>query len=352
MRHLILATILIGLAQFAPATASEATNRTPQVFGDFRLRHEYQWLEGVDLATGDIEDLDQVTRDRIRVRVGVKAAITDNLDYTIGLATGPAKPTATNATLDGSFSTKSIGLDLGFITWTLPFDQSGNVKAVAGKMRNPFFRSGGNQLMWDSDVTPEGFVLSYGSTKGEKSSIFATSSLLWVEENSTADDIFLVAAQAGPQIQLGSGGSLAVGGGYYYYSSKYVGGDWAPIEGFIDLTLKAAGHPVQVYGDVFYNHKANNEKLAWIAGTKIGLAAPLSIGYSYRILEANSLPESFIHSDFAGGESDSKGHSVVASVKLAPDVTLNSIFQLNERDTATTKPIEFMTLQFNLSVKF
>ncbi len=198
---------------------------------------------------------------------------------------------------------------------------------------------------------PPGRKCIFRPKKCEKSSIFATSSLLWVEENASTDDIFLVAAQAGPQIQLGDDASLTVGGGYYYYSAKYDGADWAPIQGFVDLTLAPMGHSAQVYGDVLYNHKADKERLAWIAGAKLG-NGPLTVGYAYRRAEANSVPDKFSHSDFANGETDAKGHTVSASVKLAPKVTLDSIFQLNERAMSSDVPLEFKTLQFNLSVKF
>ncbi len=117
-------------------------------FGDFRYR--YESLDN----TGD-EVGNKRRRNRIRARLGFKAKVNEEWDAIFRIASGSTDtPTSTNQTLDGAFESKDLWLDLAYADWH-PESYPG-LNVYLGKMKNPFYRVGKNQLIWYSDVNPEG----------------------------------------------------------------------------------------------------------------------------------------------------------------------------------------------------
>ena len=117
--------------------------------GDFRYRHELT----------DIEDVEDRHRHRIRARLQMNATVTDELEVVIGLATGSWDPVSTNQDLGDAFSSKSINLDLAYVTYTP--EQVAGLAVIAGKMPNPLHRPQGTELIWDDDMRPEGIAVAY-----------------------------------------------------------------------------------------------------------------------------------------------------------------------------------------------
>ena len=105
-------------------------------------------------------------------RLGVTGKVTDDIEVGLRLATaerlssGNGNPISTNLTLDDAFTKKAIWLDLAYFKWS---PKETGLSIFGGKMENPFYRVGGNQLIYDSDLTPEGiafqFVKSLRQTK-------------------------------------------------------------------------------------------------------------------------------------------------------------------------------------------
>src|SRR6059058_5312487 len=124
------------------------------VFGDVRYRHEgfYHQPHKAKQVIG------ARNRERIRARLGVKVAFSDEISATIRGATGdPNNPVSYNETLSGGFTRKHFNLDWAFLTFT-PGQSFGIRPGVAaftlGKFPNPIFRVG--QLVFDDDLAPEG----------------------------------------------------------------------------------------------------------------------------------------------------------------------------------------------------
>ena len=120
-----------------------------ELSGDFRYRYEYI----------DDDSAAQVRhRNRIRARLGLDAKINDewNLGFRLATAEGLSggDPVSTNQTLDGSYSKKTFWLDLAYLNYHPQWVKG--LSAIAGKMANPFYMVGKNQLIWDHDLTPEG----------------------------------------------------------------------------------------------------------------------------------------------------------------------------------------------------
>ncbi len=124
------------------------------VFGDMRVRHEGFYHQ----PHVDRQDVTARNRERIRARLGVRVAFSDELSATIRGASGdPNNPVSTNETLTGAFTRKRFNLDWAFLTFApgQTFGiRPGAASITAGKFPNPIFRVG--ELVFDDDLALEG----------------------------------------------------------------------------------------------------------------------------------------------------------------------------------------------------
>ncbi len=128
-------------------------NRTT-VFGDVRARHEGFYHQPHKKGT----PVGARNRERIRARLGVRFAFSDELTATIRGASGnPNDPISTNETLTGNFNRKNFNLDWAYLTFTpgKSFNlRPGVVSFTAGKFPNPIFRV--SEMVFDDDLSVEG----------------------------------------------------------------------------------------------------------------------------------------------------------------------------------------------------
>jgi len=342
-------------------------NRT-RFFGDFRYRHEY----------ADKEILHQNrTRHRIRVRIGLQAHPCDDLDFYFRLASGDSdRATTRNQTLDGVFSAKDVWLDLAYIDWHPQLLYG--VHILAGKMKNPFMRAGGEGIIFDSDVNPEGVALAYSFQPIEITKIFASGGGFWLGENPSGRDSMLWGAQAGVTQGIGDYVKVTVGSSYYdfgktkgepvfgaaggnttgdhnawvdtdgdgepdsppirhldtYYGDPmnpkrvFVYGEpdlyymynYQPIEFFTEITITPGPIPIVLFGSTIKNDAAGApDDKAWITGVRVGKtrgkAGSWEIGYNYRRVEPDAVLAAL--GDPEGGMSaDTQGHKLSGSIML------------------------------------
>ena len=156
------------------------------LYGDFRYRYEY---------INEDNNTSQRNRNRIRARIGLKGKVNDEMTFDIRLASGSADPVSTNQTLDGGFSSKNLWLDRAYLKWE-PAWMEGTAM-LFGKMGNPFFKAGDNQLIWDDDLNPEGFAVQYGRALNANLDLFINAGGMWVEESSSNADASLFGIQGG-----------------------------------------------------------------------------------------------------------------------------------------------------------
>jgi len=163
-------------------------------FGDMRLRYEI-----VDRATDNSTANDpdghlDTERPRVRFRFGAKAHVYKNLDFVFRFSTGgDGASTSGNTTLDGTFGNKAISLNLAYGTWEI----IDGLTVQGGKGNNPFMRS---EVVWDSDVNPEGISEIYQKQSGDTTLQFIAGQYI-VEETDRkndidSDDVVLLAWQA------------------------------------------------------------------------------------------------------------------------------------------------------------
>jgi hypothetical protein len=98
----------------------------------------------------------------VRYRLGVIAKLTDGWEIGGGLASGSNDQRSTNQTFDNAFSTKNINLDYGYMQYQF----SNGVKAIAGEFGRKNYLWAPTDVMWDSDINPEGLLLNYTGTNG------------------------------------------------------------------------------------------------------------------------------------------------------------------------------------------
>ena len=183
--------------------------QTTKIKGDFRLRYQYDHSTGTSLYRN---------RGRVRLRLGVESKPNDKLLVGVGLATGLSDGStdaarSTNVTFEKGFSKKPIALDYAFAQYT-PFKE---VAIIGGKMKNPFWEPG--DLIWDTDINPEGGALQLTKKLNNKVSLFSNLSAFVVGEGGTSnDDPMLSVFQGGAKVDLTD--SIALKSAFSYYMSS------------------------------------------------------------------------------------------------------------------------------------
>jgi Putative porin len=178
-------------------------------FGDVRFRTEGFYNQPA-LAH---QDVTANTRLRIRARVGMRFAYSDELAATVRIASGnPNDPISTNQTLTGNFTPFSVNLDWAYLTLA-----PGNTFGIrpglftinGGKFPNPMFRVG--ELVWDDDLSPEGLneiVALLGSPLGDPRSLSLDQVKLFAEQwtfsqINNRQDGFMIGGQVNPSMHIG-----------------------------------------------------------------------------------------------------------------------------------------------------
>ena len=323
--------------------------------GDLRDRMEY--IDERGKATR--------TRNRVRARFGVKAEVNDVLDVGIQLATGSDDPTSTNQTLDGAFSSKGINLDLAYFNWQLSDDWS----LTGGKMKNPLHKAGKAPLIWDGDLNPEGASMQYDNN-GWKATVFAFS----VDERKASKDALLTGAQVLKHFAMGDN-SMNANLGYYTYtqlkgSTPFIDGkargntldtngrianDFDLLEGAVEFNTTMSDMPLNLFATFVENTAADDENQAYALGFNLGKVknkGSWSLGYSYMDVAADAVYALFNDSDFAGGETDSKGHILKAGYGLNKNMSFGLAYIASQQDQSKTQKTDYDRLQLDLKFKF
>ncbi|WP_020204381.1 putative porin [Cupriavidus sp. WS] len=102
---------------------------------------------------------------RLRARLGVSAAISDDLTAGIRLGTGSSNgPVSTTQTLGGGFAKKSIWLDQAFLDYRF----SDAFRVTAGRFGNPFYGLDNADLVFSNDLNFDGIAGSWLKPVGNR----------------------------------------------------------------------------------------------------------------------------------------------------------------------------------------
>ncbi len=353
--------------------ASYATDwwENVKIKGDLRYRHEM--LKS--------EDEDARHRHRLRARVGVFAKANENLDIGIQMATGSDDPVSTNQTLDNASSTKDFRLDMAYFDYhhsKLP-----GLNIIGGKFKNPFYKPGKSELIWDSDWNPEGGVINI---KHNKSNFDFTliGAGLWIDERSSSDDSYLVSGQGVGHIHFNEkNSSLAFGAGFFNYVNakgfepffepdnamgnsavdvltgtgiiKNYASDYKILELFIEAVHKLNHVPVTIMGDYVSNTAADSLETGWLVGLRVGKvqkAGSWEFRYIYRKVEKDAVVGIFTDSDFRNGGTDAKGHELGGAYQLDKNAAFKFTYFINEIGLEMAETENFQRMQIDLQLKF
>ena len=351
-------TTKIKTQAYAAPQVSQPTPSTPswtediKLKGDFRYRHE----------AFDIEGRDDRQRQRIRARTELNAKVSDTVSVGFGLATGEDDPTSTNQTLGGGASSKNVRLDLAYAKWATPVE---GLTVQGGKFKNPFHRAGGNGLLWDGDLRPEGAGLTY-----KNDLVFANALGLFIDEDSSGEDAFLIGTQIGVNTEIADG-KLMTGIGYYNFTDTedrdvFFDGDpkgnlvnpdgtyqngFELIEGFAEYAFTIRDSKVTVFADYVQNLDADDFDTGYAFGVKVK-QSDWNLGWAYQDLEADAVLGILTDSDFIGGGTDGKGHILQAGYSLSKSIGLKGTLFLNDRNVDFGTEEDFKRLMLDISFKY
>lgn len=311
---------------------------TITVSGDMRLRYDFLKKES-PANTPDRH------RNQIRARLLTEAKPIEDVTVGIRIATGDSSNviTSNNTTMDNAGADKALWLDLGYIAW----QPNEKAKFIGGKMETPFYTVAKSQLIFDSDLTPEGAAGSYALP----ANLFFNWGAFWIEERSSGSDngpsdTGLFAAQFGWSGEIGAT-KLTIGASEYYYGgikgkpvinpsgsgvTQYSGrGNSTDNTGTVALYEKsfaianlffdASLGQISLFADVAQNTEARSQNFAFLTGLRYGKIKEKrdwSITYSYRKTEKDAVVAGLKDSDFADGFNDSRGHTLAVRYAIAP----------------------------------
>lgn len=317
-------------------------------FGDLRLRNEQFWY---DSSFGD--EADDRNRFRYRARIGFTKQVSQTLTVGMRLASG-ADFNSTNETFGGNddFARDTIAIDQIWAELALPGSETWTHGVAGGKLNNPFlWKNGADRLIWDSDISPEGFYYRAQGALGGGAKLFGTAGYFLVSEESGAKDPKLFALQLGASAPLGSGNEIGARiSGYEWRAldddtiarnlagaGPTTGGNLAgAFDGRARIAessayLKLAKLPG---GGLLWTSYARNlladstfpqgdEDTALGAGLELGDEKQLArFGAGYMRIEANSILARFGDSDLFDGFTNREGFFVTLSRELASRVLL------------------------------
>jgi len=337
-----------------------------KINGDLRYRHE-----SID-SQSDNDWAKGRHRHRIRARLGLQGKVSDDLDAIFRIASGASDPSSTNQSLDEGFSSKDIWLDLAYFNWHPAAIENFNL--YGGKVNNPFYNVGKNQLVWDGDLNPEGIAADYIVSLGENDKLHVNGGGFWAEESGSGVDQSLWGIQTYLKHSFENKDYVLAGASYFDYGNTegqatlydktdgygnsvdpagLYANDFNICEGFAEYGFKVADMPVAIFGDYVQNAAAtNSQDTGWLAGFKLNKAkdpGSWEFSYNYRDLEADAVIGVFSDSDFIGGGTDGKGHQFGLTYQLAKNLQTGLTYFLNEMGSDDD---DYRRLQADLALKF
>ncbi|MBF0532081.1 MAG: putative porin [Candidatus Omnitrophica bacterium] len=358
--------------------------QTVKLKGDFRARYQMDKAQHSNIER---------SRGRIRLRLGVEAKANDKLLVGVGLATGLSDGStdasrSTNATLEKGFSKKPIALDYAYATYT-PFSWA---SVTAGKMKNPLWEP--MDMVWDTDINPEGFAVQLTKTINPQLDVFATGADFILKEISTEDnDPNMAILQAGFKYAVTD--FISVKSAISYYSTSNVKGvlmdgtagtnTTATLAGSTDTglkygydaifpvteisfkdPLKAVPYLNQVnipylafFGEYITNPQVITKKnqTGHMFGVKFGTEKPANFGewkltYNFTKLEKDAVLDILPDSDRYGGKTGINSHEAILEFALSKNTGLSFDYYRGKKLAPEISAAEAQVYQLDWNVKF
>mgnify|MGYP001462907952 CR=1 FL=1 len=351
----IIFTILFSLHSILLASESESKwHEKISINGDTRLR----W-EGIYKDPGEDNE-----RERFRFRLGMSTNITKNIKLAFRFETGVNDPVSSNKTFGEGFSIKEFGIGRAYLDWAV----SEKINILAGKTKRPWFVSGANSLLWDNDFNPEGIFVNYKSNN-----FFLNGGHMILDQGFSNDETILYSFQIGKQIDFQDRSFLIFGLGLYDYQNakgkfpfyKAKGNtindngnyefNYQLNEFFMEYNTHFLSVPVIFHTEIINNSAIRNDNKAFSLGIGFGSVkkrGDMQFNYSYYDTDKDALIGSYSDSDFAGGNTDSKGYVIRTRFGLNESMALSGVFIISEYNNLLREKIEYNRVQIDLEFRF
>ncbi len=124
------------------------------ITGEFRLRYEYDNVDGQTTTAATQNSEGQTSRERFRLRLFADYKLDDHLYAGVAAQTNVASDSG-NTTFSEGFDNYSLYLWRVFVGWK----PNENITLVGGKIPNPFYSN--TELLFDADISPTGLAQKF-----------------------------------------------------------------------------------------------------------------------------------------------------------------------------------------------
>jgi len=353
-----------------------------KIYGDIRYRVETRLNDNKANANPPYGNVEY---DRLRARLGAIAQVNDNVTVNLRLTTDDPYQNAINnsansgqsysgvqnsgnADLGNGFSKKLLFLDVASIDWNLFGPNKDELHVIAGKMENPFYTSPVDDLVWSSNITPEGIALK-GKVELGSVKLFGSAGYFVVENQDTgntasltnaSDSVTLYALQGGATVQVVK--DLSVTAGLSYYGFYGMNGFYVPESDpqggtstggafgnttttgtaggayncnfdvympFIQVDTALYGIPLALFTEAVDNSGSQHMNQGSLYGITVGKAKKpnsLEVGFDYARLAADSTLGMMTDSDRWGGGTDGSGYQMYVKYQIFKNLAVQTKF--------------------------
>ncbi|MBF0215908.1 MAG: putative porin [Candidatus Omnitrophica bacterium] len=358
-----------------------------KVKGDIRYRYQAEKRKGTNTDT-DTGLTNSRERHRVRARLGVDAKVNQQLNGHFGIASGSdTDPRSTNQTLQDSFAKKPLWIDYAYVDYT----PANWATLYGGRMKNVLWEPG--DMMWDTDINPEGGAVKLEYKYDPTLSFYLTNCAYIMDEYATTSDPWLYAIQPGAKWDITDRWSLQTAFGYNIFSQMqdrimdstsstntrnaqsglyydfYVLNQNAEImfkdplkDTGISLPFGLDIPMVAGFGELAYNTESHDD--GYLVGGKLGYDKVADwkqwqLKYQYVYLGTNAWPDFLPDSDRYSGRTGIRSHEAVLGIGLGKNWSLDLDYYRNAlvhgSNTGTTdtnrQRIEHL-FQANMNFKF
>lgn len=326
-----------------------------KIKGDFRLRNQY---EKKHLSA------EGRSRGRFRYRLEIESKITNQVRVGAGLASGSSDPRSNNQTFENSFDTPDIRLNLAYAEYA----PTNWAKIIGGKFKRDAYLWQTTDMVWDSDINPEGGSISLTHPLIGKLDGFVNSGVWTIDEidgntgftNTDHQDPFLVYVQPGVKYENNKVDATLAGILYNYsgvkgmslengkstntltgtvlkydYDAGGVSAELGVAELFGGLPMKI-DERIAIFGDYIDNPDPSSQNVGWSAGMKFGnkkVGDPKTwqARYMYVYLGKDAVLDILPDSDRYGGSTDIKGYEGILEYALKKNIILGLDYYQTQR---------------------
>ncbi len=342
--------------------------------GDLRVRFQRDHTKKTQSVKNPNRD-----RVRLRLRLGLESKVNNRLNVAMGIATGLADGSAdasrsTNVTFENSSSKKPIALDYASATAAL----SSSMQLLAGKFKNPLWEPG--DLIWDTDINPEGLVLGFSDALTPKTKISINGGALILDEIKDSGDPLLYVLQAVAEQTLTATMSLKAALSYYdtdVVRGKQLDGtsktnsntdgklkyEYTNVSPAFELVKRSLGLPFAEipYLSIFSEYVKNmdsdvkEKNTGYMLGFKIGAEKLQNrwnwqMRYNYAKCEKDAFLDILPDSDRYGGHTGVRAHEAMFDLGIANNTWLGLDFYYGEKltDEPDKKPKTLLQVDWNM----